>query len=58
MQREMASKFEPDSDYTNVRELTIQNTNEVACYVCFRHSKRVCRCSDCLGNLIGTHILG
>ena len=30
MQREMASKFEPDSDYTNVRELTIQNTNEVA----------------------------
>ena len=24
------SKFEPDSDYTNVRELTIQNTNEVA----------------------------
>lgn len=24
MQREMASKFEPDSDYTNVRELTIQ----------------------------------
>ena len=29
-----------------------------ACYVCFRHSKRVCRCSDCLGNLIGTHILG
>lgn len=30
MLREMASKFEPDSDYTNVRELTIQNTNEVA----------------------------
>ena len=24
MLREMASKFEPDSDYTNVRELTIQ----------------------------------
>lgn len=23
MLREMASKFEPDSDYTNVRELTI-----------------------------------
>ena len=30
MLREMASKFEPDSDYTNVWELTIQNTNEVA----------------------------
>ena len=30
MLREMASKFEPDSDYTNARELTIQNTNEVA----------------------------
>ncbi len=27
---EIVSKFEPDSDYTNVRELTIQNTNEVA----------------------------
>ena len=30
MLREMASKFEPDSDYANARELTIQNTNEVA----------------------------
>ena len=30
MLREMVSKFEPDSDYTNARELTIQNTNEVA----------------------------
>ena len=30
MLREMVSKFEPDSDYANVRELTIQNTNEVA----------------------------
>ena len=30
MLREMASKFEPDSEYPNVRELTIQNTNEVA----------------------------
>ena len=30
MLREMASKFEPDSDYTNVRAPTIQNTNEVA----------------------------
>ena len=30
MLREMANKFEPDSDYTNVRKLTIQNTNEVA----------------------------
>lgn len=28
--REMVNEFEPDSDYTNVRELTIQNTNEVA----------------------------
>ena len=26
----LTGKFEPDSDYTNVRELTIQNTNEVA----------------------------
>ena len=30
MFREMVSKFEPESDYTNVRKLTIQNTNEVA----------------------------
>ena len=30
MLREMANKFEPDSDYVNARELTIQNTNEVA----------------------------
>ncbi len=30
MLRKMVSKFEPDSDYTNARELTIQNTNEVA----------------------------
>lgn len=30
MLREMVNKFEPDSDYTNVRKLTIQNTNEVA----------------------------
>lgn len=30
MLREMVNKFEPDSDYTNVRELTIQNTNEIA----------------------------
>ena len=30
MLREMVSRFEPESDYTNVRELTIQNTNEVA----------------------------
>ena len=30
MQREMVNKFEPDSDYVNERELTIQNTNEVA----------------------------
>ena len=30
MLREMASKFEPDSDYANARELAIQNTNEVA----------------------------
>ena len=30
MLREMASRFEPDSDYINARELTIQNTNEVA----------------------------
>lgn len=28
--REMASKFEPEPDFTNVRELTIQNTNEIA----------------------------
>ena len=27
---EMTNKFEPDSDYVNARELTIQNTNEVA----------------------------
>ena len=30
MLREMVNKFEPDSDYVNARELTIQNTNEVA----------------------------
>ncbi|MBD5548746.1 MAG: hypothetical protein HDQ97_15390 [Lachnospiraceae bacterium] len=30
MLREMVSKFEPDSDYANARELTIQNTNEIA----------------------------
>lgn len=30
MLREMAGRFEPDSDYINARELTIQNTNEVA----------------------------
>ena len=30
MLREMTNKFEPDSDYINARELTIQNTNEVA----------------------------
>ena len=30
MLREMANKFEPDSDYINARELTIQNTNEAA----------------------------
>ena len=30
MLREMINKFEPDSDYVNARELTIQNTNEVA----------------------------
>lgn len=30
MLREMVNKFEPDSDYGNARELTIQNTNEVA----------------------------
>ena len=30
MLREMANKFEPDSDYVNAREMTIQNTNEVA----------------------------
>lgn len=30
MLREMVNKFEPDSDYANARELTIQNTNEVA----------------------------
>lgn len=30
MLREMVNKFEPDSDYINARELTIQNTNEVA----------------------------
>lgn len=28
--REMVSKFEPDLDYIHARELTIQNTNEVA----------------------------
>lgn len=28
--REMVNKFEPDSDYINAREVTIQNTNEVA----------------------------
>lgn len=28
--REAVRKFEPESDYTNVKELTIQNTNEVA----------------------------
>lgn len=28
--RETVRKFEPESDYTNVKELTIQNTNEVA----------------------------
>lgn len=27
---EMVNKSEPDSDYVNARELTIQNTNEVA----------------------------
>lgn len=30
MLREMVNKFEPDSDHVNARELTIQNTNEVA----------------------------
>ena len=30
MLREMVNKFDPDSDYVNARELTIQNTNEVA----------------------------
>ncbi len=30
MQREMINKFESDSHYVNARELTIQNTNEVA----------------------------
>ena len=30
MLREMVNKFEPDSDYVNAREMTIQNTNEVA----------------------------
>ena len=30
MLREMANKFELDSDYVNARELKIQNTNEVA----------------------------
>ena len=30
MLREMVNKFELDSDYVNARELTIQNTNEVA----------------------------
>ncbi len=30
MLREMVNKFEPDSDYVNARELTIQNTNEAA----------------------------
>lgn len=30
MLREMVNKFEPDSDYVNARDLTIQNTNEVA----------------------------
>lgn len=30
MLRELVNKFEPDSDYVNARELTIQNTNEVA----------------------------
>ncbi|MDE6389427.1 MAG: hypothetical protein K2L82_16730 [Lachnospiraceae bacterium] len=30
MLREMTSRFEHDSDYINARELTIQNTNEVA----------------------------
>lgn len=30
MLREMVNKFEPDSDYVNAREVTIQNTNEVA----------------------------
>ena len=30
MLREMVNRFEPDSDYVNARELTIQNTNEVA----------------------------
>lgn len=30
MLREMVNQFEPDSDYVNARELTIQNTNEVA----------------------------
>lgn len=30
MLREMANKFEPDSDYVNAGELTIQNTNEIA----------------------------
>ena len=30
MLREMVNKFETDSDYVNAREMTIQNTNEVA----------------------------
>lgn len=30
MLREMVNKFDPDSDYVNARELTIQNTNEAA----------------------------
>ena len=32
------------------------NKKVVITILVFRHSRRVCRCSDCLGNLFGTHI--